>query len=84
VAFFAAAEDPYKFLLFLAIISVNLAVINFLPIPVLDGGHMVFLIYESVFRRPAPERVLTYALIFGLTLLVFLMGFVTYLDLGGR
>jgi len=84
VAFFSAAEDMYKFLIFLAIISVNLAVINFLPIPVLDGGHMVFLIYEAVFRRPAPEKVLTYALIVGLTLLFSLMLFVTYLDLGGR
>ena len=38
-------------------ISVNLAVVNFLPIPVLDGGHMVFLIYEKMRGKPASESV---------------------------
>ncbi len=45
-----------KLLLFLMMLSCNLAVLNFLPFPVLDGGHMVFLIYEGIFRRPPPER----------------------------
>src|SRR5205823_2327215 len=48
---FSAAEDPYILVLFLGLISVNLAVVNFLPIPVLDGGHMVFLIYEKLRGR---------------------------------
>ena len=49
--------DFYKFIFFLGMISVNLAVINFLPIPVLDGGHFVFLLYEGLRGKPAPEKV---------------------------
>ena len=59
-------------LIFLTLLSANLAVINFLPIPVLDGGHMVLLIYEGIRGKPADERVqeiLTWiGLIFILTL----------------
>src|SRR5262249_38899378 len=53
-AFGLAGEDFDQFLIFLGIIGINLAVINFLPIPVLDGGHMVFLLYEWVRGKPAP------------------------------
>ncbi len=84
MAYASASMSIWELLFFLGVISINLAVINFLPIPVLDGGHMVFLIYEAVFRKPPPERVLSYALITGLVLLLSLMVFVTYLDLGGR
>ena len=52
---FEAARDPLNLILILGIISINLAVMNFLPIPVLDGGHMVFLVYELV-RRHAVRR----------------------------
>jgi regulator of sigma E protease len=71
----------YQFILFLGLISVNLAVINFLPIPVLDGGHMVFLIYEKLRGRPAPEQVRVAATYVGLLLIVSLMCFVIYRDL---
>ena len=50
-------EGPGRLLLFLTLISAILAVVNFLPIPVLDGGHMVFLAYEGIFRRPANDWV---------------------------
>ena len=53
---FEAAHDPFNLILMLGIISINLAVMNFLPIPVLDGGHMVFLIYELVRRQAAVGR----------------------------
>ncbi len=46
-----------ELLIFLTMLSANLAVINFLPIPILDGGHMVFLLAEAVMRRPVSERV---------------------------
>ena len=68
---------------FLGIISVSVAVINFLPIPVLDGGHMVFLIYEKLRGRPATEQVrlaLTYV---GVLLILSLMVFVLFLDVKG-
>jgi regulator of sigma E protease len=80
-AFLAASYDVYEFLVFLGIISVNLAVINFLPIPVLDGGHMVFLIYEKLRGKPAPEQVRIGATYVGLFLILGLMLFALYRDI---
>ncbi|MDO5566784.1 MAG: site-2 protease family protein, partial [Planctomycetia bacterium] len=68
------------FLLFLCIIGANLAVVNFLPIPVLDGGHMVFLLYEAIFRRPPNETVMVVLSYMGLLLLLSLMFWVIGLD----
>jgi len=68
-------------LLFLGFLSVNLAVLNFLPIPVLDGGHMVFLIWEGVTRRRPSERVLIAATYCGMAFVLGLMVFVIYLDI---
>jgi regulator of sigma E protease len=82
-AFAIAGESLPDFMFFLALISVNLAVINFLPIPVLDGGHMVFLTYEKLRGRPATEQVrlaLTYV---GVLLILSLMVFVLFLDVKG-
>jgi regulator of sigma E protease len=81
---FEAAEDPYIFVLFLGLISVNLAVVNFLPIPVLDGGHMVFLIYEKIRGRRPSETVQAVATYLGLAILAALMIFVFYLDISRR
>lgn len=67
-------------LLFLGFLSINLAVLNFLPIPVLDGGHMVFLLWEAVTRRRPSERVLIGATYAGMAFLLSLMAFVLYLD----
>ena len=50
-------EGVAELLIFLTMLSANLAVINFLPIPLLDGGHMAFLICEGIMRRPVSERV---------------------------
>ena len=80
-AYMMADEDNYQYILFLAIISINLAIVNFLPIPVLDGGHMVFLIYEKLCRRPASRQVRIATTYLGLALIVCLMIFVIYLDL---
>jgi regulator of sigma E protease len=80
VAFFAAGDNIYRFLVFLGIIGVNLAVVNFLPIPVLDGGHMVFLIYEKLRGKPAPEPVRVALTLVGVALILSLMVFVTFLD----
>jgi regulator of sigma E protease len=79
-AFGLAGEDFNQFLVFLGIIGVNLAVINFLPIPVLDGGHMVFLIYEWIRGKPAPETVRVAATYVGLAAILSLMVLVIYLD----
>ncbi len=76
--FATAGSGIYDFLLFLGIISINLAVVNFLPIPVLDGGHMVFLIYEKLRGRPPSETVRVIATYIGLaaigSLMIFVLG----------
>jgi regulator of sigma E protease len=80
VAYRFAGYDFWEFVFFLGLISVNLAVINFLPIPVLDGGHMVFLLYEKIRGKPASETVRVGATYAGLALILCLMVFVLYLD----
>src|SRR5205807_9015742 len=80
VSYNIAGDSLPMFVLFIGMISVNLAVINFLPIPVLDGGHMVFLIYEKLRGRPAPETVRVAAPFVGVAFILSLMLFVTYLD----
>ena len=67
-------------LFFLGLLSVNLAVLNFLPIPIVDGGHAVFLIYEKITGTPPGEKFQTVAMILGLVLLGGLFIFVTYHD----
>jgi len=62
-------------------ISLNLAVVNFLPIPILDGGHMVFLIYEALRRRRPSETVQAVATYAGLAVILSLMVFVFYNDI---
>jgi len=79
-AYAAAETDLNTLILFLGIISVNLAVVNFLPIPILDGGHMVFLIYEGLRGKPASQAVYAFANYAGLALIASLMLFVICLD----
>lgn len=81
VSYRIAGENFWQFLLFLGMISVNLAVVNFLPIPVLDGGHMVFLLLEKILGRPVPERVFAIAMYVGLALILALMIYVIRLDI---
>jgi regulator of sigma E protease len=79
-AFVTASQGFVPFLLFLGFLSLNLAVLNFLPIPVLDGGHMVFLVWEAITRRRPSERVLIGATYAGMVFLLGLMGLVLFLD----
>jgi regulator of sigma E protease len=68
-------------LYFIALISVNLGILNFLPIPVLDGGHLFFFGIEAVTGRPVSTRVREIAQQAGIFLLLFLMVFVFYNDI---
>lgn len=79
-AYQVAQEGWISMLLFLGYLSVNLAVLNFLPIPVLDGGHMVFLLWEACARRKPNEKIFVGATYVGLAFLVCLMALVLYLD----
>ena len=62
------------FLGFMALISINLAILNLLPIPVLDGGQFLFLLAEAVIRRPLPVKLRERLTTVGLVLIVLLMG----------
>ena len=68
-------------LYFMGIISVNLGILNLFPIPVLDGGHLLFIMMEIILGRPVSVRKIEFAQQFGLCLLVSLMVFVFYNDL---
>jgi regulator of sigma E protease len=62
------------FLAFMALISINLAVLNLLPVPVLDGGQFLFLVAEGLARRPLPLKLRERLTMVGLVLIVLLMG----------
>lgn len=64
-----------------AFISINLAVINLVPIPVLDGGRLFLLAIESLMRRPAPKVIVQFINTIGLALIIMLMVAVTYHDI---
>jgi regulator of sigma E protease len=75
-----AEKGPVWLLFFMALISVNLAVINFLPMPIADGGHMVFLIYEQLTGKPPSVRFQNAAAIVGLVLIGTVLIVVTFND----
>lgn len=80
--FYQQAKKSWTDYLFtLAIFSLNLAVLNFLPIPLLDGGHMVFLLWEAITRRPPSPKVQIALTYLGLLLVLFLMAWTLYLDI---
>ena len=81
-AYRVASQGLGRFLLFLTLLSANLAVINFLPIPVLDGGHMAFLIYEGIRGKPPSETVYVGLSYLGLAIILGIMLWVFGLDLG--
>ena len=63
-----------------ALISINLGIINLLPIPMLDGGHIVFNLYELIFKKKVSPKVFEYLSYGGMALLLSLMIFATYND----
>jgi regulator of sigma E protease len=82
VAHQSASKGVSALLIFLGMLSANLAVLNFLPIPLLDGGHMVFLILEGIRGKPVSERVVIAFHYAGFLFIISLMTFVFALDLG--
>ncbi len=78
------AKGTEYFLWVMAVISLNLGLLNILPIPTLDGGHLLFLVIEAVFRRPLPLRVRELASLMGMLALVSLMVIASKNDLEAR
>jgi len=69
----AAREGPSDYLSIMAFVSINLGLINLMPIPMLDGGHLIFFFFEGVSRRRLSPRVRQYASLAGLLVLIVLM-----------
>ncbi len=65
---------------FLALLSISLGVLNLLPIPILDGGHLLYYAIEAIIRRPVPERVQAWGLQLGLLLISGIMVLAIYND----
>lgn len=73
---------PERFVMLIAFISINLGFINLLPVPMLDGGHLLFYAVEAVRRKPVEPRVVEWAYRGGMMALLALMLMVTFNDLG--
>jgi regulator of sigma E protease len=72
-----------SFLAFMALLSISLAVMNILPFPALDGGHLAILIYEAITKKPLPHMVLIRVQQVGMIILLSFMAFVLYNDIFG-
>jgi len=77
----AAESGIAQLLQFTCFISINLAVINLFPIPMLDGGHVLYLIIEAIKKKPLSQRTLEISQRIGLTILIFIMFLAIYNDI---
>ena len=69
------------YLKFLALVSISLGVLNLLPIPILDGGHLLYYVFEIIRRKPLSERSMEIGQRIGLSMLILLMAFAFYNDI---
>ncbi len=76
-----AKRGLVSFLLFMSILSINLGVINLFPVPILDGGHFIFLAFEAIFRKPLSLKKMEMVQQVGLILIILLMIFAFYNDI---
>ena len=76
-----ASDGIWNFIWFIAVLSTAVGLLNLFPIPILDGGHLVFHAYEAVTGRPPNERVVGALMTFGLVLLLSLMTFAVINDI---
>jgi regulator of sigma E protease len=72
----------FPFIGLLALLSINLGFINLLPVPMLDGGHLFFYAVEGIRRRPVSGQALDWAFRGGLAVVLALVAFTTFNDLG--
>lgn len=76
----AAQAGVERYLTFLALLSISLGILNLLPIPILDGGHLLFYLYEAITGSPPGQRVMMWGTQIGLVLLLGLMSLAFYND----
>ncbi len=77
----SAQNGMISYLLFLALISISLGVLNLLPIPLLDGGHLMYYSVEILTGKPVSDKVMEVGQQIGMTLLFVLMAFALYNDI---
>ena len=77
----SATQGISEFVFMIAFISTAIGLMNLLPIPILDGGHLVIFAYQAVFKRPPNDRVMQVIMGIGLSLLLMLMLFATFNDI---
>ncbi len=75
-----AKQEIYSLLMMFSLICVNVGVMNLLPLPALDGGRLVFLLFEAIFRRPVPQKFEGMVHFVGLALLLLFMLLITFND----
>ena len=78
---YSASAGIARFLDFLAVVSISLGILNFLPIPILDGGHLTYYLVEVIRRKPVSEETQEFASRIGLVLLFSLMSVALYNDI---
>lgn len=76
-----ASLGPISFIAFMALISINLGLVNLFPIPMLDGGHLMFYGMEAIRGKPISLKAQEFSMIVGMTLVIGLMVFLTWNDL---
>ncbi|MDQ2695370.1 MAG: RIP metalloprotease RseP, partial [Pseudomonadota bacterium] len=76
-----ASSGGVEFLAFLALVSISLGVLNLLPIPILDGGHLLYYLIELVKGSPLPEAAQNFGQRLGIVLLLMLMGLALFNDI---
>ena len=81
ISYSTARRNFIHFLYFLGMLSINLAILNILPIPVLDGGHLMFAVIEAIRRKPLSEQSMAMFQWAGLIALLMLMVFVVLNDI---
>jgi regulator of sigma E protease len=81
VANATAQSGLESFIGFIALLSISLGVLNLLPIPILDGGHLLYYLVELVTRKPVPERVQVWGMQIGMFLIGSVMLLAFYNDL---
>ena len=80
----SATQGVETYIGMLAMLSLGIGLINLFPIPVLDGGHLLFHAYEAVFRRPPPDAALRVLMTLGLAIVLTFMAFALFNDVTCR
>ena len=70
-----ASQGAQSFIYFIAVLSAAIGMLNLFPIPMLDGGHLVFYAYEAVAGRPPSDKVVNVLMMIGLTIVLGMMFF---------